>query len=129
MASIANFSDSNNECYEAQLAKRHAKTEVLLSEQEEKERLEHQARKEAKITEWKRLEEETQRKQKKEEAQQREEECQRNLAHCLVADRVVTMKQQQRKNWMKTFLLPLSFPSDKEINLLNFLPLTKRQRV
>jgi len=30
---------------------------------------------------------------------------------------------------MKMFLLPSSPPSDKEMNLLNYPPLTKRQRV
>jgi len=39
--SNADFIDSNNERYKAELAKRCAKTEVLLWEQEEKERLEH----------------------------------------------------------------------------------------
>ena len=39
--SIVNFSDSNNECYEAELARRCAEMEALLWEQEEKERLEH----------------------------------------------------------------------------------------
>jgi len=33
----ANFSDSDNEHYEAKLARRRAKTEALLQEQEEKE--------------------------------------------------------------------------------------------
>jgi len=87
------FFDSNNECYEAELAKRCAKTEALLQEQEEKEWLEHQAQKEAKIAEQKRLEEEAQRKQEEEEAQQREEECQRDLAHCLEVDRVAAVEQ------------------------------------
>jgi len=65
--STANFSDSDDERYEAQLARRRAKMEALLWEQEEKERLEHQAQKEAKLIERKRLEEETQRKQEEEE--------------------------------------------------------------
>jgi len=30
---------------------------------------------------------------------------------------------------MKTFLPPLSSPSDEKMNLLNYLPLTKRQHV
>jgi len=34
--SIANFSDSDNERYKAKLARRHAETEALLQEQEEK---------------------------------------------------------------------------------------------
>jgi len=40
---IANFSDSNNKCYKAELARRRAETEALLLEQEEKEWLERQA--------------------------------------------------------------------------------------
>jgi len=39
-ASNTNISDSNNECYEAQLARRHAEVEALLQEQKEKEQLE-----------------------------------------------------------------------------------------
>jgi len=38
-------------------------------------------------------------------------------------------EQARRKNWMKTFLLPLSLPSDKKMNLIDLPPLTKRQRV
>jgi len=56
--SIANFSDSDDKSYEARLARRCAEVETLLQQQEEKERLECQARKEAKLAEWKRLEEE-----------------------------------------------------------------------
>jgi len=110
------------------LARKHAETEVLLREQEQKEWLKRQAQKEAKLAEWKRLEEEFQRKQEKEEVRRREEQCQRNLAHCLEANRVTAIEQQQRKNWIKTFQPPSS-PSDEEMNLLNYLPLTKRQRV
>jgi len=58
--SIANLSDSDDELYEAELARRHAETETLLWQQEEKERLEHQAWKETKIVEQKQLEEECQ---------------------------------------------------------------------
>jgi len=50
--------DSDDERYEAQLARRCAEAEILFRQQEEKERLEHQAHKEAKIAEQKRLEEE-----------------------------------------------------------------------
>jgi len=82
-----------------------------------------------KLTEQKRLEEEIQRKQEEEEVQWREEECQRNLAHHLEVDRVAAVEQQWHKNWMKTFQPPLFPPSDKEMNLLDYLPLTKRQRV
>ena len=66
--SIANLSDFDDELYEAELVKRHAKAEALLWQQEEKEYLECQAQKEVKITEQKQLEEEAQRKQEKEEA-------------------------------------------------------------
>ena len=58
--SIANLSDSDDELYEAELARRHAETETLLWQQEEKECLEHQAWKETKIVEQKQLEEECQ---------------------------------------------------------------------
>jgi len=94
-ASTANSSNSNDEHYEAQLARRHAEMEALLREQEEKERLEYQARKEVKITEWKRLEKEAWRKQeeKKKKAWWKEEECQRDLAHHLEADRVAAVEQ------------------------------------
>jgi len=56
---VVTLSDSDDECYEAQLARRHAEAETLLCQQEEKECLEHQAHKEVKIAEQKRLEEET----------------------------------------------------------------------
>ena len=56
--SNANLSNLDDEHYEAQLARRHAEMEALLWEQEEKEWLECQARKEAKLAEHKRLEEE-----------------------------------------------------------------------
>jgi len=75
------------------------------------------------------LEEETQRKQEEEEVWQREEECQRDLAHRLEADHVTAVEQQRCKNWPKTFLLPLSSPSNEEMNLIDLPPLTKRQRV
>ena len=55
---IANLSDSDDESYEAELARRRTEAEALLRQQEEKERLKRQARKEAKMAEWKRLEEE-----------------------------------------------------------------------
>jgi len=89
--STANFSDSDDECYEAQLVRRYAETEALLQEQEEKEWLECQAQKEVKLMEHKRLEKETQRKQE-EEVWWRKEECQRDLAHCLEADHVATVE-------------------------------------
>jgi len=41
--SITNLSDSDDELYEAELARRCAEAETLLRQQEEKERLERQA--------------------------------------------------------------------------------------
>jgi len=76
------------------LARKCTEAETLFHQQEEKERLECQAHKEAKIAERKRLEEEARRKQEEEEAWQREEECQRDLAHCLEADCVTAVEQQ-----------------------------------
>ena len=127
--SITNLSDSNDESYEAGLAGRRAEAETLLQQQEEKERFERQACKEAKMAEWKRLEEEVQKKQEEEETRQREEDRQRDLAKCLKADHVAAVEQQRCKNWMKTFLLPSSPPSDEEMNLIDLPPLTKRQCV
>jgi len=127
--SIANLSDSDDESYKAGLARRRAEAETLFRQQEEKERLERQACKEAKAAERKRLEEETHKKQEEEETRRRKEDCQRDLAKRLEADRVAAVEQQRRKNWMKTFLLPSSPPSDKEMNLIDLLPLTKRQRI
>ena len=66
--SIGNLSNSDNELYEAELARRHAEVKALLRQQKEKECLERQARKEVKIVEWKWLEKEVQRKQEEEEA-------------------------------------------------------------
>jgi len=126
--SVVTLSDSDDERYEAQLARRCTKVETLLRQQEEKEYLERQACKEAKIVEQKRLEEETQKKEE-EELWQRKEERQRNLAHCLKVNCVTTVEQRRHKNWAKSFLLPLSPPFDKEMNLIDLLPLTKRQRV
>jgi len=129
MSSTGNISDSDDERYEANLAKKHAEAETLLQEQEQKDRLERQVQKKAKIEEWKRLEEEARRKQEEEEFQCKEEQRQRDLAHRLEADRVAAVEQQRRKNWMKAFHPPSSPPSDKEMNLLDYLPLTKRQCV
>jgi len=129
MSSIGTFSDSDDERYEANLAKKRAEAEAFLREQEQKERLERQARKEAKLAERKRLEEELRRKQEEEEIRQREEQRQKDLAHHLEADHVAAVEQQWRKNWMKAFQPLSSPPSDEEMNLLNYLPLTKRQRV
>jgi len=74
-------------------------------------------------------EEEARRKAEAEEARRKEEECQRDLAHHIETDRVAAVEQQRRKNWAKNFLPPSSPPSDGEMNLLDFPPLTKRQRV
>jgi len=126
--SIANLSDSDDESYEAGLARRCAEAETLLRQQEEKERLERQVCKEAKAAEQKRLEEEVRKKQEEEETRRKEEERQRDLAHRLEADRVAAVEQQRRKNWTKTFL-PSSPPSDKDMNLIDLPPLTKRQHI
>jgi len=96
--SIANLSDSNDESYEAGLARRRAEAETLLRQQEEKERLKRQAHKEAKAAEWKRLEEETHKKQEEEETWWRKEDRQQDLAKCLEADRVAAVEQQRCKN-------------------------------
>jgi len=127
--SIVNLSDSNDESYEAELARRRAEVETLLRQQEEKGRLERQAHKEVKMAERKRLEEKMQKKQEEEETRQKEEDRQRNLAKHLEVDHVAAVEQQRRKNWMKTFLPSSSPPSDEEMNLIDLPPLTKRQRV
>jgi len=111
------------------LAKKRAEAEALLQEQEQKDRLERQVQKKATLKERKRLEEEVRRKQEEEEFRCREEQCQRDLAHRLEADRIAAVEQQWRKNWMKTFHSLSSPPSDEEMNLLDYLPLTKRQHV
>ena len=120
--SIANLSDSDNELYKTELARRHAEAETLLQQQEEKKRLECQAQKEAKIVEWKWLKEEVWRKKEK-------AEWQRKLAYHLEADHIAAVKKQCYKNWTKTFLSPTTPPSDEEMNLINLPPLTKRQHV
>ena len=66
-ATIANFSDSDDEQYEAELARKCAEVETLLWQQKKKEHLERQAQREAKLAEQKRLEEEARRKAEKEE--------------------------------------------------------------
>ena len=58
MSSLGYISDSDDERYEANLAKKRAEAEALLREQELKEGAERQVRKEAKIAERARLEEE-----------------------------------------------------------------------
>jgi len=96
--SIVNLSDSDNESYEAGLAKRRAEAENLLRQQEEKERLERQACKEVKMAERKRLEEEACKKQEEKETWQREKDRQRDLAKRLETDCVAAMEQQRCKN-------------------------------
>jgi len=44
-------------------------------------------------------------------------------------DRIAAVEQQWRKNWMKKFQPPSFPPSDEEMNLLDYSPLTKRQCV
>jgi len=122
MSPLGNISDSDDERYEANLAKKRAEAETLLREQERKERAERQARKEARIAEKVRLEEEARKLAE-------EEQRQKDLAHRLEADRIAAVEQQWRKNWMNKFQPPLSPPSDEEMNLLNYPPLTKRQHV
>ena len=60
---------------------------------------------------------------------QEEEQRQKDLAHRLKVDCVAAVEQQRHKNWMNKFQLPSSPPSDEEMNLLDYPPLTKRQRV
>ena len=130
--------DSDNERYEQELVKRREEAEARLREEEEQQQAERRARKEARAAEKQREEEEmkrraeeeeVRRKAEAEEARKKEEERQRDLAHRIEADCVATVEQQRRKNWAKTFLPPSSPPSDGEMNLLDFPPLTKRQRV
>jgi len=130
MSSIGNISDSDDERYKANLAKKRAEAEVLLQEQEQKERAERQARKEARVAEKARLEEETWKLVEEEQRwKQEEEQRQKDLAHQLEADRIAAVEQARRKNWAKTFLPPPFPPSDEEMNLIDLPPLTKRQRL
>jgi len=130
MSSLGNISDSDDERYEANLAKKRAEAEAFLREQERKERVERQARKEARIAEKARLEKEARKLAKEDQRwKQEEEQRQKDLAYRLEADRVAAVEQQRHKNWMNKFQPPSSPPSDEEMNLLNYLPLTKRQRV
>jgi len=130
MFSLGNISDSDDERYEANLANKRAEAEVLLREQERKERAERQARKEARIAEKARLEEEARKLVEEEQRRKQEEEQrQKDLAHQLEVDRVAAVEQQRRKNWMNKFQPPSSPSSDEEMNLLDYPPLTKRQHV
>jgi len=89
---IANFSDFDDKCYEAKLARRHTEMEALLREQKDKEQLKCQAQKKTKIVEQKRLEKKACRKQKEEDAQWKKEECQKDLAYCLEVDCIVAIE-------------------------------------
>jgi len=131
------ISDSDDERYEQKLVKRREEAEARLWEEGEQQRAEQRARKEARAAEKRKQEEELRRRAEEEEAQRkieekearrREEEHQRDLAHCIEADRVAAVEQQCHKNWTKTFL-PSSPPSDEDMNLINLPPLTKRQRI
>ena len=131
------MSDSDDERYEQELVKQREEAEARLREEEEQQRAERKARKETRATEkrWQEEElrrraeeEEERRKVEEEEAQRREEECQRDLAHRIEADRIAAVEQQRCKNWTKTFL-PSSPPSDEDMNLIDLLPLTKRQQI
>jgi len=64
-----------------------------------------------------------------EELHRKEEECQRDLVYCIKVDCVAAIEQQCRKNWSKMFLSSSSPPFDKDMNLIDLLPLIKRQRV
>ena len=138
VTSTANFSDSDNVHYKAELARKCTEIEALLREQEEKEYFNYQAWREAKLAKQRKLEEEACKKAKEEELWRKAEEeeawriaekCQKDLAHHLEADCIAAIEQQQCKNWAKIFLLPPSPPSDEEMNLLDFPPLTNRQCV
>jgi len=84
MSSLGNISDSDDELYEANLAKKRAEAKALFREQEQKEWEERQARKQARIVEKARLEEEAWKLAEEEQRQKQEEEQhQRDLAHRL----------------------------------------------
>jgi len=130
MSSLGNISDSDDERYEANLAKKRAEAEAFLREQERKEQADCQARKEARIAKKARLEEEAWKLAEEDQCRKQEEEQrQKDLAHRLEADHVAAVEQQWHKNWMNKFQPPSSPPSDEEMNLLDYPPLTKRQRV
>ena len=98
MSLLGNISDSDDERYEANLAKKHAEAEAFLREQERKERVERHVRKEARIAEKARLEEEAWKLAKEDQRwKQEEEQRQKDLAHRLEADRVAAVEQQRHK--------------------------------
>jgi len=99
MSSLGNISDSDDERYETNLAKKRAEAEAFLREQERKEWAERQARKEARIAEKARLEEEAQKlAEENQRRKQEEEQRQKDLAHRLEADHVAAIEQQRHKN-------------------------------
>jgi len=138
-----NISDSDDERYEQELVKRREEAEARLQEEEEQQRAEQRARKEAKAAEKRRQEEELRRRAEEERRQKKkaerqmkaEEERQRQKeaddAFCQEAERQAAVIQVWRKNWLKNMNPePLaSPPSEEEMNLIDLLPLTKRQRV
>jgi len=136
-------SDSDNKRYEQELVKRRQEAETRLQVEEKQQQVEQRARKEARAAEKRRQEEELKRRAEKErrqkekvERQMKAEEEQRrqketNDAFRREADRQVAVVQVQRKNWLKKMNLePLASPLfEKEINLINLPPLTKKQWV
>jgi len=126
---VSNASDSDDERYEEKLVCHRQEADRHLRQQEEQERAERQARKEARVAEKARLEEKARKLVEEAERHRKEEEqCQKDLAHRPEADRVAAVEQQRCKNWVKTFQ-PSSSPSDEDMNLLDYPPLTKRQCV
>jgi len=126
---VSNASDSDDERYEEELVCHRQEADRHLRQQEEQERAERQARKETRVAEKARLEEEAWKLVEEAERRRKEEEQhQKDLAHRPEADRVTAVEQQRCKNWVKTFQ-PSSSPSDKDMNLLDYPPLTKRQCV
>jgi len=135
--------DSNDERYEQELVKRRQEAEARLQEEEEQQRAEWRARKEAKAAEKKRQEEELRRRAEEERRQKEEVERQMKAeeerrrqkevdnAFRKEADRQAAVVQVRRKNWLKKMNPePLaSPPSEEEMNLIDLPPLTKRQRV
>ena len=126
---LPNASDSDDERYEEELVRRRQEADHRLRQQEEQERAERQARKEARVAEKARLEKEARKLAEEAERRRKEkEQCQKDLAYRLEVDHVAAVEQQRRKNWMKTFQPPSS-SSDEDMNLLDYPPLTKRQCV
>jgi len=93
----------------------------------QKRKQEEELRRRAK--EERRQKERAERQMKAEEEQQRQKEA--DDAFCQEADRQAAVVQVQRKNWLKAMNPEpvVSPPSEEEMNLINLLLLTKRQRV